>query len=624
MAPLPSIVLTQPTCFTSTGSIQVTSPASDYSYDGGITWGTNSLMSNLPYGAYSVQIKTASGCTSYSSNVNIIPFLSSFPNFSSINPTFCGGLGSITITSLASEYSFDDGVTWTTNNFLGNLPSGTYLIRTKDALGCISNSYSVILDGEFLDAPLYIKDNPYCGNLGSIIITTPAVEYSFDGGNTWQTSNTLSNLTSGSYLIKIKNSQGCTSPNTYVYLTDLENSYPEYDLVDAGCGTYATLTITTPGDLYSFDGGITWTTDPVLTNLNGGTYNIKVEKGGICQSYTEYVYIYSHFLPLPLTNDYETSVCDALNNGSENVDLSLYNSDIIANATNYTFSYYSTILAAETADNAFIISNFTSCNLSNSNNTVYVRVTSSDGCHSVATLEFTFIDSPRITMEDAYPLCEFRSVLIEAGHGFDSYLWSTTQTTHSIVTSVPGDFWVVVTEDHATLHGTLTCDSRKDFTIFLSNPATITSIETVDWTANENTIEVFVTGLGNYEYSLDGIHYQDSNLFENLIPGIYQVFVKDKYGCGVVDGEALLLNYPKFFTPNGDGYNDTWYIKFSQFEQKFDVKIFDRYGKLLKVMNSSESWDGTYNGRLMPSDDYWFFVTREDGEIHKGHFAMKR
>lgn len=622
VAPLPSLVVTQPTCFSSTGSIQVTSPASEYSFDGGITWGTNPIMTNLPYGAYSVKIKTAAGCISYNSNVNIISFLSSFPYFTSIDPTSCGGLGSITITSAATEYSFDDGVTWTTNNTADNLPSGIYLIRTKDAQGCISNFNSVHLNGEFLDPPLYIKDNPYCGNLGSIIITTPAVSYSFDGGNTWQASNTLGNLASGSYLIKIKNAQGCTSPNTYVYLNNLENSYPEYHIDEAGCGIYATLTITTPGDFYSFDGGTNWTTNPVLPNLNGGTsYQIVVRKGSNCESYTQNAYIHSYFLPLPAVNDYQTILCDAFNDGSENVDLSLYNSNIIANASNFAFSYYSTALAADTANNSYLISNFTNCNLSNANNSVYVRVTSSDGCHSVARLRFTFIDSPRINMEDTYPLCEFRSVLIEAGRGFDSYLWSTTQTSNAILATVPGNYWVVVTEDHV---GAPTCNSRKDFSIFLSNPATITSIETADWTANENTIEVHVTGLGIYEYSLDGIQYQDSNIFENLVPGIYQIFVKDKNGCGIVNGEALLLNYPQFFTPNGDGYNDTWHIKFSQFEQKFDVKIFDRYGKLLKVMDSSESWDGTYNGRLMPSDDYWFYVTRADGKIHKGHFAMKR
>ncbi|WP_293893701.1 T9SS type B sorting domain-containing protein [Flavobacterium sp.] len=406
-------------------------------------------------------------------------------------------MGSITITSTAIEYSFDDGVTWTTNNVASGLPSGTYLIRTKDAQGCVSNFNSVSLTSEFLSEPLYIKDNPFCGTPGSIIITTPAAEYSFDGGTTWQTSNTLVNLTDGSYLIKIKDTQGCTSPNVYVYLTNLEESYPEYDLVDAGCGT---------------------------------------------------------------------------------------------------------------------------CNLSNTNNKVYVRVTSTDGCYEVAELSFTFLDSPRIYMDDSYPLCEFRTALIEAGHGYDSYLWSTGQTNHSITIGATGNYWVIVRENH----GTLVCDSRKDFSIFLSNRATITSIETLDWTANENVIEVLVSGLGIYEYSLDGVVYQDSRRFENLVPGIYQVFVRDKNGCGIANGEALLLNYPKFFTPNGDGINDTWYIKFSQFEEKFDVKIFDRQGKLLKAMKSSESWDGTYNGRMLPSDDYWFYVTREDGEIHKGHFAMLR
>ncbi|MES2411249.1 MAG: T9SS type B sorting domain-containing protein [Bacteroidota bacterium] len=620
VAPLPSIVLTQPTCFTNTGSIQVTSPASEYSYDNGLTWSTNSTMSNLPYGNYQIKVRTLAGCTSYSSSVNLIPYLSFFPSFTSVDPTFCGGLGSITITSTAAEYSFDDGVTWTTNNVVSGLPSGIYLIKTRDAQGCVSNFNSVQLTSEFLLEPLYVKDNPFCGNPGSIIITTPANEYSFDGGTTWQTSNTLGNLFEGSYIIKIKDAQGCTSPNVYVYLTNLEESYPDYSLIDAGCGTYATLTIETPADFYSFDGGLTWTTDPVLPNLNGpATFRIMVRKGS-CTSYIRYVYLYSQYLQIPSVNDYQTTLCDALNDGSENVDLTLFTSNLIANAANYTFTYYTNVASAETGSSSGMISNFASYNMSNTNNTVYVGVTSADGCYAVAELKFTFIDSPRIYMEDTYPLCEFRTALIEAGHGFDSYLWSTTQTYHSITVAATGNYYVTVTEDH----GTLTCNSRKDFTVFLSNPATVTSINTVDWTANENIIEVFVTGLGNYEYSLDGIVYQDSNIFENLVPGIYQVFVKDKNGCGVIKDEALLLNYPKFFTPNGDGINETWYIKFSQFEYEFDVKIFNRHGKLIKAMNSSEAWDGTYNGYLMPSDDYWFYVTRADGEIHKGHFAMVR
>jgi len=66
---------------------------------------------------------------------------------------------------------------------------------------------------------------------------------------------------------------------------------------------------------------------------------------------------------------------------------------------------------------------------------------------------------------------------------------------------------------------------------------------------------------------------------------------------------------PKFFTPNGDGYNDYWNIKGVNniFSSKSIIYIFDRYGKLMKqILPSSQGWDGTINGEPMPADDYWF------------------
>ena len=102
------------------------------------------------------------------------------------------------------------------------------------------------------------------------------------------------------------------------------------------------------------------------------------------------------------------------------------------------------------------------------------------------------------------------------------------------------------------------------------------------------------------------------------------VTVQDKNGCGLDTEEVHLLNYANFFTPNGDGYNDNWHVEFAESEPKFEAKIFDRYGKLLKVLGNIVFWDGTVNGKLLPSDDYWFCVTRNDGKIYKGHFALKR
>ena len=85
--------------------------------------------------------------------------------------------------------------------------------------------------------------------------------------------------------------------------------------------------------------------------------------------------------------------------------------------------------------------------------------------------------------------------------------------------------------------------------------------------------------------------------------------------------------FPKFFTPNGDPYNERWqvYGVNLEFNQGINIKIFNRYGKLITQFdNESAGWDGTLNGQALPSDDYWFTVTLLDGRTFTGHFALKR
>ncbi len=623
IAPEPTLLITQPTCSVSTGSINVTTPAAQISFDNGTTWTTNPNSGNLPLGIYTIKITTVTGCISYGTTVTLVPFETSYPDFTSVDPTFCGDTGSITILGTADLYSFDDGITWGTSNIATNLPAGTYKIRTKDTLGCISNYNSVTLYSEFLNPPLYIENNPYCGHLGSITISTPAASYSFDGGTTWQTSNTLSNLQSGSYLIKIKNAQGCTSPNDYVYLYNLEDTYPIINIDEAGCGKYATITIQTPGDEFSFDGGLTWTTNNILTNLNGGsTYNVIVKKLPNCLSYSSYANLYNNYSPLPPATDYFTTLCDNLNDGVESIDLTSFNANFITNPNNYTFTYFTSQTAADNQDYTMQIQNPNSYLMSNSNNKAYISVTdSASGCHKTAVLQLHFINSPTFGMLDTYPLCKDKYVTINAGAGYNSYHWSTGHNLQYETFTNTGNYWVTVTANHPN---NLVCSSTKNFSIFLSNYATITSIELVDWTNYENMITAHVNGIGSYEYSLDGVHYQDSNVFSNLDIGVYHIYVRDKFGCGVVSEEVFLLNYPKFFTPNNDGVNDNWRIYFSHYEPGIKTEILDRSGKLIKVLYNNDSWDGTYNGNMLPSDDYWFVVHRTDGKVHKGHFAMKR
>lgn len=103
------------------------------------------------------------------------------------------------------------------------------------------------------------------------------------------------------------------------------------------------------------------------------------------------------------------------------------------------------------------------------------------------------------------------------------------------------------------------------------------------------------------------------------------VTVRDKKGCGVVSQSVTVLMYPKFFTPNGDGFNDFWQIKYAFVEPNMQLFIFDRFGKLVHFFKGKDrGWDGTYNGKKLPSTDYWFIIKRESGQEIRGHFSMIR
>jgi gliding motility-associated-like protein len=173
------------------------------------------------------------------------------------------------------------------------------------------------------------------------------------------------------------------------------------------------------------------------------------------------------------------------------------------------------------------------------------------------------------------------------------------------------------------------CGSIRTIKVTASDVAKINSIQIVDMT-DVNTVTVNVTGLGDYEYSLNEEYgpYQDSNFFNNVPAGIHDVYINDKNGCRPITKTTIaVVGVPKFFTPNNDGYNDYWKVKGvnATFNPNSIIYIFDRYGKLLKkIIPSSEGWDGTFNGSALPSDDYWYTIQLDDGREAKGHFSLKR
>jgi len=201
----------------------------------------------------------------------------------------------------------------------------------------------------------------------------------------------------------------------------------------------------------------------------------------------------------------------------------------------------------------------------------------------------------------------------------DTYLWSTNQTSPEIDITTQGTYWVTVT----TAFG---CQNTQVFNITESEQAHIEVTETIDF-SDPNNITITVSGIGNYMYMLDNLEPQDSNLFENVTLGHHTITVIDLNGCAEITTEVVVIDAPKFLTPNNDGYFDTWHITGIETLQGTTVNIYDRYGKLIThLTSSSRGWDGRYNGQVMPATDYWYVADVKKNGIDfqvKGHFSLR-
>jgi gliding motility-associated-like protein len=160
---------------------------------------------------------------------------------------------------------------------------------------------------------------------------------------------------------------------------------------------------------------------------------------------------------------------------------------------------------------------------------------------------------------------------------------------------------------------------------------TLTSISFTSTGAfSENQIvTVLAMSSGSYLYQLDDGDFQQSNVFENVAPGTHILTVIDETGCSQpISDEILIVDYPHFFTPNGDGFNDYWIISGLNSLQNPKVSIFDRYGKLItQISRINTAWDGTLNGQNLPADDYWFTIDYTENNIQKtfkSHFSLSR
>lgn len=247
-------------------------------------------------------------------------------------------------------------------------------------------------------------------------------------------------------------------------------------------------------------------------------------------------------------------------------------------------------------------------------------------CNSETSFDLIVNDLPSVKIEKTYFLCNLETSLhVSVDNNLDSYVWKSPEgnvisNKNDANLEDAGKYTLVV----GKIKNNIYCENNFEFELVRSVLPTIKEVKYKELSDN-NFIEIIPTFNGNLEYSIDGVNYQESNYFSDIQGGTYMAYLRDKGGCGEDSKEVTVIDYPKFFTPNNDGYNDFWQVKSITKFPNSKISIFDRYGTLLTELSSNDSgWNGIYNGKEMPSDDYWFRANFNNEVVFSGHFALKR
>lgn len=267
-----------------------------------------------------------------------------------------------------------------------------------------------------------------------------------------------------------------------------------------------------------------------------------------------------------------------------------------------TKKYYKTLADALAGTNEILLSNATA--YISPTSTVYVKITDVASCFMIAKINLKVLAPVYSSVLKDQTICIDERANLDAGPGFNSYLWSTGDTTQSINNVPVGIYWVQLT--------TGPCTTTQMVRVNASPQPVISSIDITN-----NTITVNVKGgKAPYQYSLDGGNWQDSNVFTGLPRGEVVVYVRDSYTCDPIHVQITVPNLLNAITPNGDNKND--FIDYSALAYKKNLvfTIYDRYGNMLykadKIRNYT--WDGTTGGKKVITGTYWYTITWNEND----------
>lgn len=467
---------------------------------------------------------------------------------------------------------------------------------------------------------------------------------------TTEVNSTLTVVDAGTYTVEVTLSNGCISygevvieqypspniANTTLTECDLEqDGFTTFNLFDAD----QTVTLGNPSlSIIGFYNSLLEAQqqiDPILTPnsfentvTNQTVYALVSNNQSGCTAISQVtLQISNNNLPT-----YSLEACDdGIIDGFTTFNLSQVTSQIIPLApAGASVAYYLNEEDAFAEINALLI-NFE--NTIQHTQTIFAQITTNGSdCYSITQVNLSVLYTPEISENETFEYClnNFPETITLQGGVLNDlpsnyyYQWLLNGTDTGVDTSFIdinqiGTYTVIITDPNG-------CSNTRDIIVTPIEAPIIESVEFTELTTN-NTITINLLNTGNFEYALNNNSYQSSNVFTNLSPGIYTVYVREVDSCGIAEQTIAILGLPQYFTPNGDSYNQYWKpIGFnSDFNTDLNIKIFDRFGKFLhQIKPQSQGWDGTLNGQLLPTNDYWYLITRANGETIRGHFSLVR
>ncbi|AZA78223.1 gliding motility protein [Chryseobacterium sp. G0186] len=297
---------------------------------------------------------------------------------------------------------------------------------------------------------------------------------------------------------------------------------------------------------------------------------------------------------IPLSSRSVTeNVCDDDLDGIKSVNLAQF-IPMFTTDPNVTYTFHGSLSDAQNDISPILAT----VNITTSQ-TFYIRFEKNGVCPEVATIKINIKTPKKSDLLIDQIICPKATTTLDAGPGFEKYLWSTGATTHSITNVPAGSYWVEL-----TFNG---CVYKQLVNVTEYQLPLITSIE-IDGT----TVKIGVSGgTPPYQYSLDGVVWQNSNIFYNVPRGAHYVVVRDSKLCGEVKKEFAIINLINTITPNGDGRNEGIDYSALMANDNLVFRIFDRYGAEIfrGTPENRYTWDGRIGGRYVPTATYWYFIT---------------